>query len=615
MDKNMMNIDDLVRRRLSGGEEQERTGAWLQMRHLLDQKMPPHKPVAGYNWRRMLTATTTVVLLASLTMGGYHAFTTAFRDKHDQDIASATLAANPAMTTGSNATSIVLPLKDNQIATTENTNQQLPHHTGSEAATPVAGTANTHTQANQSVNDIPGHANQSTNPAIRESFEHKPAIQPIQTVAKQQLPPQEPEPAATATGSTITDGEQDGSLQQAQDILPAAQTLASTSTSNKSGHIPATTSQPEQFATQAVSNLMPAATVPTAVGQLPSTSTEAPVWIKDTIRKMTVTRRLVVNQKTQTGHYVSDTISVEQIITTRLLPEIIEDPVLTAAVTGITSEMAGSKKSIATADNKALVPLSSFKVRGQKTKAWSGTRSSRSFNDVMRDIRFNMAKIRFYPGVIFGVNSHMFAASNLMGVHIGPTGTLTFGDNWSMAAELKYMQRINNGGFLYDNYTAITGETPDPTSGTTNYQIKSVEHFFKFSTLQSIEIPLAIRYSTGRFNFFGGVNLGYHFQINTEEVTRPAEQTSIVTGLHNTGSRQSVTLDDFNARFSLGYVAGIGYQLSPSVQFDFRATQQTWDNATGNGAYKVSRHLYRAPSFQLSIGYRFSQKSRMPRAR
>jgi len=73
MDKNMINIDDLVRQRLSGGEEEERAGAWLRMRELLD-KEEPVRVAAGYNWKRMLTYAGGLLLLATATIGGYQAY-------------------------------------------------------------------------------------------------------------------------------------------------------------------------------------------------------------------------------------------------------------------------------------------------------------------------------------------------------------------------------------------------------------------------------------------------------------------------------------------------------------------------------------------------------------
>ena len=55
MDKKMISVDDLVRQRLSGGEERERAGAWLQMRELLDKEMP-QSPGGMLYWRRALSA-------------------------------------------------------------------------------------------------------------------------------------------------------------------------------------------------------------------------------------------------------------------------------------------------------------------------------------------------------------------------------------------------------------------------------------------------------------------------------------------------------------------------------------------------------------------------------
>ena len=68
MDKNFVSVDDLVRQRLEGGEERERSGAWLQMRDLLDKEMPQAKPT---NWRRMFGGLAAVLLITSISLGGY----------------------------------------------------------------------------------------------------------------------------------------------------------------------------------------------------------------------------------------------------------------------------------------------------------------------------------------------------------------------------------------------------------------------------------------------------------------------------------------------------------------------------------------------------------------
>ena len=69
MDKNFVNVDDLVRQRLSGGEEKERAGAWMRMSELLEQE-EKSRPVGLY-WRRMFGALGVLFLITSVTVGGY----------------------------------------------------------------------------------------------------------------------------------------------------------------------------------------------------------------------------------------------------------------------------------------------------------------------------------------------------------------------------------------------------------------------------------------------------------------------------------------------------------------------------------------------------------------
>jgi hypothetical protein len=75
MDKNFVNVDDLVRQRLGGGEERERSGAWQNMRELLDKEMPQERPVGFFYWRRMLSALTVLLLVGAAGVGGYKAVT------------------------------------------------------------------------------------------------------------------------------------------------------------------------------------------------------------------------------------------------------------------------------------------------------------------------------------------------------------------------------------------------------------------------------------------------------------------------------------------------------------------------------------------------------------
>src|SRR5688572_25944267 len=99
MDKNMINIDDLLRQRLGGGEEKERPGAWLQMRDLLEKEMPVQRPGTAFNWRRMLGVVTGVIAISAVGLGGYQAVTS-FRNNGDDITSGATASAGGHTSTG-----------------------------------------------------------------------------------------------------------------------------------------------------------------------------------------------------------------------------------------------------------------------------------------------------------------------------------------------------------------------------------------------------------------------------------------------------------------------------------------------------------------------------------
>ena len=149
-----------------------------------------------------------------------------------------------------------------------------------------------------------------------------------------------------------------------------------------------------------------------------------------------------------------------------------------------------------------------------------------------------------------------------------------------------------------------------------SYLQGNVRHFFRFTSLQSIEMPLALRYAAGRLNLFGGLNLAYHFAVNADEQTfRPADTAYIPFNNPNKIKGQGVRYDDFKARFALGGLLGISWEISPSIQLDLRASKDLWDNAYGLGAERVSTELYNAPSMQFSLFYRFSQRNQIPKAK
>src|SRR5438128_2497795 len=93
MDKNMIKIDDLLKQRLSGGEEKERPGAWMAMQELLDENMPT-RVAGGFNWRRMFTILTGAALLTAATVGGYKMYSAFTGNTANNTVASTNIVNN-----------------------------------------------------------------------------------------------------------------------------------------------------------------------------------------------------------------------------------------------------------------------------------------------------------------------------------------------------------------------------------------------------------------------------------------------------------------------------------------------------------------------------------------
>ncbi len=147
MDNNLINIDDLVRQRLGGGEEQERAGAWLRMQDLLEQDKR-RKPLGMFNWKRAMTLGGLLLLLGTATVGTYEV-TTAFRGNGNN-----TASENTGAVTGKEISgSATAAAKDNNGATaSENavSNPSAEHITNNKSVAAATGRAKSATVASNS---------------------------------------------------------------------------------------------------------------------------------------------------------------------------------------------------------------------------------------------------------------------------------------------------------------------------------------------------------------------------------------------------------------------------------------------------------------------------------
>ncbi|MCF8450430.1 MAG: PorT family protein [Taibaiella sp.] len=255
---------------------------------------------------------------------------------------------------------------------------------------------------------------------------------------------------------------------------------------------------------------------------------------------------------------------------------------------------------IGAATTAATLPAGSTEVKNKPevAKKNNGVSLVQKLSLAFNDVKQNAAGAKFTAGLTAGINSNYFGTASFKGFQFGVTGNLIFNDTWNLMTEVKYFHRLNNNTSVDDNYYTYTQVG-------TQYRRDLQLNSYSFSALHSLEMPVAIRYSRGNFNFYTGGNFLYTFSINTGAETMPAVN-STATFVNQPGTDNAPTLSeqDFRSRFGLGYLLGFAYQVAPSVSMDLRSVQTVWDNAATTGAKSISGQLYKTPSIQLSVMYR-----------
>ena len=619
MDKNMVSIDNLVRQRLGGEEEKERDGAWLHMRDLLDKEMPQNKPVGMIFWRRALTFAGLVLLTGSAGFGGYKMYSHAnIASGDNQNVA----------TVVNNATSVTAP----------STNNDGVNSASATSATKQAAANNNSLQNSlNSTDKKQSKAHTVTAPlAVNTVTKNaaKTAIAKHNTIAKANIAGNaEKADVSTSANNTVakttTDNKTNATTpkQSQKDVALAVNTEGKNNTSNSKNTAQTNKSM---IVAAAIDNSNPnkanaakikrealrkiAAANSAKSGKngvednsasLTSDDENKPSGNRRVINKVVLNKRFVRDEYNN-GYFVFDTISKEKLLEQlQAINETVEtatEPktdVLNNAVAS-NDPAAGSANNLH--DLSAAPSLKSVhESKANTSKRGSGSRLVENLSAAFNDIKNTSSEVKFTPGLTVGTNGTFFGPASFYGFHFGVTGSLNFGDNFSIVSELKYVHRINSDYQMNDDYYVYESNN----GGGGGYKKSKLDYDFSFSTLHSFELPISFKYNINNFSVFAGANFVYTFGISTGAVALPDPnyQTQIVATKGN-DDHATLSYADFGQRFGIGYLFGLSFKVSPSVAFDLRTVQTMWDNVKTDGARAVSNTLYKTPSLQLSLNYR-----------
>ncbi|HLT32629.1 MAG TPA: outer membrane beta-barrel protein [Aquaticitalea sp.] len=591
MDNNMIKIDDLVRNKLQGAEEEPRAGAWQGMRSLLDKEMPigQARPSRGGVWFKSLMV---IALLGAASVGGYRMSKQYFADNTQQPIMVPD--ANPIQSAESEL--------DVALAKAESSKQLLPSAQTNEKQTSSETDVASDTRQNRIFNK--NQTVNNTNPPQLNTTTAPERTQPIEQIVA-------PDQAKDIASNTVS------SAKNALPQITADLKIKEEKLAFQQEVVQAeTVSFNEQIDLPKMTKVEPEASVKDRYRLQ-----------MDTIVKLVTSMKYIASKK-DPYQYIRkiDTLELGDIV---MMQWILNEPktksvtasaqpVAPAAVAPDLSQLfATSEEMRTTAGEANLVQLNTQKTNSKKLENWNSYRWRKSVDQ----FKYTLGQLQFFTGMTAGINAVFPQNGSLFGFHAGLTETVKFNEKWSLMAELNYQQQFNTGYTLHDPIRKTTHVDSDfyyvgnKLFKAYSAKTDSVDRAYKFSTVQNLNLPLILTYSFKRFNLMGGVNLKYTFPISVEETGNTytlLKKDTVLAGSNisfaNRSMQGKVNPTDFRSQFGVGYIFGVSYQTTPATSIDLRVSNSFWTNASGTGEKEVANSLLKRPNVQLSLGYRFGKK-------
>lgn len=616
MDKNKIHIDEFVRNVLADREEDRPVGAWTNMRQLLDSTLPVAETVGTVtNWRRIFGAASILLAILTLSITGYQV-SQSFQEETPLVSENNLDEHASGSKTTFKADENVKPNAEAAAPSSSSTNPNFGASNKKQVSTDEIVTVTSNSAGKQAIThpqpypkaDVQKGAKRLAplNKSSAENNNKQEKISPSDS-RLEKIVLEKAEVSAIAMGG-ISSGfqasikmEYDAALSLERAKVNVPLTLYSSAYSEE-----------------------PNAISSSATKKSSSKATAKAKSAKQLERDTLLVIRTTTTWRDKNGKRLSeprlDTISTHEKMVREKLTEEKNSGVAASDKTqnmeqGTAKSTAGLPKSFMGPQPDAAYKnynpsfASSKMSRGVSVKKKTSDENAGYFNaeglhNAIDRTKSAISQVQFVPGILGGLNA-TFGGTNFFGFQLGLSGTFVLSQNWSLSMEPRYMQRANRGAAVHDDYLSTRQNGNLWTEDTVN-------HFFNFSTVQTLEIPFFLRREIGKFFVMAGANFLYAFNINVDEVDQARGKPLTYQGSIGSSSTLqragSLEYKDFASRFGIGYTCGIGAQIAPNVQLDVRTTQTFWDNANNSGAKSVSRQLYQNPSVQFTIGYRLGKK-------
>lgn len=609
---------DEVFRKLRDGEEPQGSGSWMRMRELLDKEMPPGSiaPIAR-PWKRYLLPITALLLLGSATT--WYQLQPATK----QPASSNNIALNNSTISSENQPNTA---KNNRIAA-NSTNESIADN-----GSATEGIAKNNPNYQKSVINVPGveHKMHQPKQVPQAVAYHQPNNKAKRVINNKELsnaagaqnnlsPKQwnateellEKEKLANQIAAAINNPVQPKPIKEEEvieHIYDKYNKANNSFTANKAdGKI-----KGNSFKSLPINNKKAKGVV---------TSEEGAFYhkVKDTYTQVEMTAKETRGKDGKLLPTEMDTIAIAKVERTHYIPlsrlELVAlQEIVLASKPNLTYNTVSSP--ILKAEYVDMVPLSEYKVATKQANVNGLSKLSALLSNSIAGY-FDGTK-NYYAGLLLGGNVAM-GNPHQFGMQFGIAGMYQLNERLSIGAEVRYANQYFSNYNIVDNAIVFDNVSGSFNSINNNWDFKGNKHeyaaAYKINSLHTLQLPVILSYYLGRASIYGGANLTYALPVKysyTNTIT-----STLVEGTSNsqqkspfTGSAFEIDAQkEFNARFGLGYVAGVNYDLSRKVSFDARVTQMLWNNNKSNT--QTVQNLFQVPTLQVSLGYYFGRKEKL----
>jgi hypothetical protein len=234
----------------------------------------------------------------------------------------------------------------------------------------------------------------------------------------------------------------------------------------------------------------------------------------------------------------------------------------------------------------------------------------------------NVANTQPNYAFLFGINGANNGSNTFAGFHVGLSGQIALGANWLLAADFRYLMKMNSGfAFQFmksqircDDSVAFQTGSPAVTMMSYNKLIDSSSKVYNFNTMHTIEVPFSIQYNYKRWSALFGLSIAYNFKLKTSEINYVFQPISKLDTLLPGSFVPSevntiIPVSDFASKLNINYLIGVQYHVSPLIYIDARMVKSISTSAKSAGALHVHDQVYKMPTFELSLGYFIRKKN------